>query len=109
MIRMECACYNDDRRMIMCNRQVRYTDGPCGAMPLALPPDRKTIIMEGDLIMAMKSSNPVSASGTMEEMTRTEFDAKIARAFEQSEAGEGVSADEFFASLKREVLNSCVG
>lgn len=93
----------------MCNRQVRYTDGPGGAMLLALPQGSKIIVMEGDLIMAMKSSNPVSASGTMEETTRAEFDAKITRAFEQAEAGEGVPADEFFASLKREVLNSCVG
>ena len=39
-------------------------------------------------------------------MTQQEFNAKMARALAQAEAGGGAPADEFFTSLKKEVLNS---
>lgn len=42
-------------------------------------------------------------------MTREEFEAKMARALAQAEAGEGVDSEEFFETLKKEVLNSYVG
>jgi len=38
-------------------------------------------------------------------MTKEEFDAKIARGLTQAKAGEGVPADEFFASLRQEILD----
>ena len=37
-----------------------------------------------------------------------EFDAKMARGLAQANAGEGVPADEFFASLRQEILQSHV-
>ena len=37
-----------------------------------------------------------------------EFDAKMARGLAQAKAGEGVPADEFFASLRQEILDSYV-
>ena len=42
------------------------------------------------------------------QMTKVEFDAKMARGIAQAKAGEGVSADEFFASLRQEILESYV-
>lgn len=60
-------------------------------------------------IVTMKSLNSISVSRAQAEMTKEEFDAKIARAIKQAEAGEGVPADAFFASLKREVLSSSAG
>lgn len=52
---------------------------------------------------------PMSAPKSLEEMTREEFEAKMARALAQAEAGEGVDSEEFFETLKKEVLNSYVG
>jgi DNA-damage-inducible protein J len=43
-----------------------------------------------------------------DEMTREEFDAKMARGLAEAKAGEGVPAEEFFASLKQEILQSYV-
>lgn len=98
----------------MCNReyrnkQGRFKDISGGDVHPGLSPHGKIIAMEGELIMAIKNSTPTSVSGALEQMTREEFDAKIARAIKQAEAGEGVPADEFFASLKREVLSSSAG
>ena len=41
-------------------------------------------------------------------MTREEFDAKMARGIAEAKAGEGIPADEFFASLREEILQSYV-
>ena len=40
------------------------------------------------------------------EMTKEEFDSRIARGLEQAKNGEGMPADEYFASLKEEILKS---
>ena len=37
-------------------------------------------------------------------MTKEEFDAKLARGLAQAKNGEGVEANEFFDSLKEELL-----
>lgn len=67
---------------------------------------RQVILWNG---LPFRPSIPVVAPKSLDEMTRNEFDAKMARSLVQAEAGEGVPADEFFASLKQEVLNSYVG
>lgn len=59
--------------------------------------------------MTMKSSVLIAAPRSLDEMTRDEFDAKMTRALVQAENGEGIPADEFWASLRREVSNSCAG
>jgi DNA-damage-inducible protein J len=41
-------------------------------------------------------------------MTREEFDAKMARGIAEANAGEGIPADEFFTSLREEILQSYV-
>lgn len=38
----------------------------------------------------------------LDEMTREEFDAKMARGITQAKAGEGIPVDEFFDSVKRQ-------
>lgn len=51
---------------------------------------------------------PASRPLSLDEMTKEEFDAKMARGLAQAQAGEGVPADEFFASLRQEILQSYV-
>lgn len=67
---------------------------------------RQVILWNG---LPFRPSIPVAAPKSLGEMTREDFDAKMARSLAQVEAGEGVPADEFFYSLKQEVLNSYVG
>lgn len=45
---------------------------------------------------------------SLDEMTKEEFNAKMARGLAQAKAGEGIPADEFFSTLKQEVLQSYV-
>lgn len=75
-------------------------------------------------MMAIKSSNvvakvepkikeqaesiPVAKPVALDEMTKEEFDAKMARGLSQAKADEGVPADEFFSSLRQEILQSYV-
>jgi len=53
---------------------------------------------------AIPTSRPVS----LEEMTKEEFDAKMARGLAQAENGEGVPADEFFDALEQEIMKAYV-
>lgn len=53
---------------------------------------------------AIPTSRPVS----LEEMTKEEFDAKMARGLAQAKAGEGVPADEFFDALEQEIMKAYV-
>ena len=53
---------------------------------------------------AIPTRRPIS----LEDMTKEEFDAKMARGLAQAKAGEGVPADEFFDSLKEEIIKSYV-
>ena len=66
---------------------------------------RQVILWNG---LPFRPSIPTTGIKSLDEMTREEFDAKMARSLAQAEAGEGVAADEFFAELKQEVLNSYV-
>ena len=71
---------------------------------------RKVVFM-----MANKSSNVAArvepeikeeAEAILTQLGIKEFDAKMARGLAQASAGEGVSADEFFASLRQEILRT---
>ena len=41
-------------------------------------------------------------------MTEEEFDAKMARGLAEAKAGQGIPADDFFESLREEILQSYV-
>lgn len=62
---------------------------------------RQIILWNG---LPFRPSIPTNAPKSLEEMTRSEFDAKMSRALQQAEAGEGIQADEFFSNLKQEIL-----
>lgn len=66
---------------------------------------RQIILWRG---LPFRPSVPASRPFSLDEMTKEEFDAKMARGLAQAQAGEGVPADEFFASLKQEILQSYV-
>ena len=67
---------------------------------------RQIILCNG---LPFRPSIPVTSPKSLDEMTTEEFNAKMARSLAQAEAGEGIPADEFFDSLKNEVLNTYVG
>ena len=66
---------------------------------------RQIILWRG---LPFRPSVPVNRPLSLDEMTEKEFDAKMARGLAQANAGEGVPADEFFASLRQEILQSYV-
>ena len=66
---------------------------------------RQIILWRG---LPFRPSVPASRPLSLDEMTKEEFDAKMARGLAQAKAGEGAPADEFFASLRQEVLESYV-
>ena len=61
---------------------------------------RQIILWRG---LPFRPSVPAGRPLSLDEMTKEEFDDKMARGLAQAKAGEGVPADEFFASLKQEV------
>ena len=66
---------------------------------------RQIILWRG---LPFRPSIPASRPYSLEEMTREEFDAKMARGIAEANAGEGIPADEFFTSLREEILHSYV-
>ena len=66
---------------------------------------RQIILWKG---LPFRPALPGSKLLALDEMTREEFDAKMARGLAQARAGEGVPADEFFEALRQEVLQSYV-
>ena len=64
---------------------------------------RQVILWRG---LPFRPSIPASRPISSDEMTREELDAKMARGLAEAKAGEGVPAEEFFASLKQEILQS---
>lgn len=66
---------------------------------------RQIILWRG---LPFRPSLPASRPLSLEEMTREEFDAKMARGIAEANAGEGIPADEFFTSLREEILQSYV-
>ena len=66
---------------------------------------RQIILWRG---LPFRPSVPASRPFSLEEMTREEFDAKMARGIAEAKVGEGLPADEFFSSLREEILQSYV-
>ena len=66
---------------------------------------RQVILWNG---LPFRPSIPTSAPRALNEMTREEFDAKMARGLAQAKAGEGIPADEFFDALEREIVGNYV-
>lgn len=66
---------------------------------------RQIILWNG---LPFRPAVPVNRPIALDEMTKEEFDAKMARGLAQAKNGEGVPADEFFKSLEKEVLQSYV-
>ena len=65
---------------------------------------RQIILWNG---LPFRPSIPVTDE-TVKPVTKEELDAKLTRAFEQAERGEGMSSDDFFSRLKQEVLKEYV-
>lgn len=66
---------------------------------------RQIILWNG---LPFRPAVPFNRPVSLDEMTKEEFDAKMARGLAQAKNGEGVPADEFFKSLEKEVLQSYV-
>ena len=66
---------------------------------------RQIILWNG---LPFRPAIPVKAPPALDEMTKEEFDAKMARGLAQAKAGEGVPVDQFFDALEKEVLQSYV-
>ena len=66
---------------------------------------RQIILWKG---LPFRPSVPASRPASLDEMTKEEFDAKMVRGLEQAKNGEGVPADDFFSSLREEILKSYV-
>jgi len=66
---------------------------------------RQIIMWNG---LPFRPSIPASKPVALDQMTKDEFDAKIARGLAQAKAGEGIPTDEFFSSLRQEILQSYV-
>ena len=62
---------------------------------------RQIILWNG---LPFRPSIPPTTLKSLDEMTKEEFDAKLARGLAQAKKGEGVEANEFFDSLKEELL-----
>ncbi len=64
---------------------------------------RQIILWNG---LPFRPSVPDKRMVAFEDMTKEEFDAKMARGLAQAKSGEGIPADEFFASLRQEIMDS---
>ncbi len=62
---------------------------------------RQIILWRG---LPFRPSIPSSKPASLDEMTKEEFDTKMTRSLKQAENSEGIPADEFFTSLKEEIL-----
>ena len=66
---------------------------------------RQVILWNG---LPFRPSIPVSEPKSISEITKEEFDAKMARGIAQAKSGEGIPSDEFFSKLRQEILKSHV-
>ena len=66
---------------------------------------RQIILWNG---LPFRPAIPVKIPPSLDEMTKEEFNAKMARGLAQAKAGMGMPADEFFNNLEKEVLQSYV-
>ena len=61
---------------------------------------RQVILWNG---LPFRPSIPVSEPKSISEITKEEFDAKMARGIAQAESGDGIPANEFFSKLRQEI------
>ncbi len=66
---------------------------------------RQVILWNG---LPFRPSIPISEPKPLSEITKEEFNDKMARGIAQAESGEGIPSDKFFANLRQEVLKSHV-
>lgn len=66
---------------------------------------RQVILWNG---LPFRPSIPVLEPKSISEITKEEFDAKMARGIAQAKSGEGIPSDEFFSKLRQEILKSHV-
>ena len=64
---------------------------------------RQVILWNG---LPFRPAIPVRRPRALEEMTKDEFDSKLAKSMAQAKAGEGMPADEFFDLMEREILKA---
>ncbi len=64
---------------------------------------RQIILWNG---LPFRPSIPVSRPKALEDMSREELDAKLARGLAQARAGEGIEAGAFFTALREELRHS---
>jgi len=62
---------------------------------------RQIILWNG---LPFRPSLPMERPKALDEMSREEFDAKMARGVAQAKAGDGMPADVFFDSLRHEIM-----
>ena len=63
---------------------------------------RQIILWNG---LPFRPAIPEKKMTTLEDMTKEEFDAKMARGLAQAKTGEGIPADEFFSALRQEIVD----
>ena len=66
---------------------------------------RQVILWNG---LPFRPSIPISEPKHLSEITKEEFNDKMARGIAQAESGEGIPSENFFANLRQEVLKSHV-
>ena len=66
---------------------------------------RQIILWRG---LPFRPSVPASRPLSRDEMTKEEFDSKMALGLAEAKLGEGIPADEFFSALRQEILDSYV-
>ena len=62
---------------------------------------RQIILWNG---LPFRPSLPMRPPKSLDEMTREEFDAKMARGIAQAKAHEGIPSETFFDSLRQEIM-----
>ena len=63
---------------------------------------RQIILWNG---LPFRPAIPDKKMTALEDMTKEEFDAKMARGLAQAKTGEGIPADEFFSALRQEIVD----
>ena len=63
---------------------------------------RQIILWNG---LPFRPAIPEKRTTALEDMTKEEFDAKMARGLAQAKSGEGIPADEFFSALRQEIVD----
>lgn len=66
---------------------------------------RQVILWNG---LPFRRSLPMKSPVALDEMSKEAFDEKMTRGLAQAKAGEGMPTDDFFSSLRQEILQNYV-